>query len=315
MEFLEIFRKIKMLKIPEIKVPIVEIPIDKKVQLFMKREDLIHPKISGNKYWKLFYNVNSYLEKRPKNPLIITFGGAFSNHIASVAAFGKEFGIKTLGIIRGEELKENFLQNPTLKFAYENEMHFRFVSREHYRHKMELKFNLTNEFPSALILEEGGTNELAVQGIQHMLNEQTKDFDYLCAAVGTGGTLAGISKFCEEHQHVLGFKVVKDDSLENIIFQLSEKRNFKLIETEEKYGKITEENVRFINQFFEQFQIPLEPIYTSKMMMRLLKLIDEDYFPENSRILAIHTGGLQGIEGANLKLLKQNKELIKINSI
>ncbi len=303
-----------MLHLPKTQIPIQEIPLQKNIKLFIKREDLIHPEISGNKYWKLFFNINKYVEKKVENPMMITFGGAFSNHISAVSALGKELGIKTLGIIRGDELSTKFLENPTLKFAFENEMELRFVTREDYRNKEKLAEDLTKEFPEALIIPEGGTNELAVKGIGQMLNDETKTFDYLCSAVGTGGTLAGISRFCEENQRVIGFKVVNDDSLENKILELSQRKNFELMDAHEGgYGKITDETVDFINQFFKNHQIPLEPIYTGKMMRKLLQLIDENYFPSGSKILAFHTGGLQGIAGANEMLRKQNRKLLLNN--
>lgn len=300
-----------LLQLPTETIPIQEIPIDKNVRLFMKREDLIHPSISGNKYWKLFYNVNNYLNQNPESPYIITFGGAFSNHIAAVSAVGNLAHIPTLGIIRGEELQHKWRDNPTLLFAKRNGMNLKFVTREEYRHKEKLTEFLQHEFPEALIIPEGGTNPEAVEGVKMMLNEQTKDFDYLCTAVGTGGTIAGISKFCEENQKVIGFKAVDDSSLENKIFELTLKRNFNLIDSGfGGYGKISDENVSFINDFKEKYNIPLEPVYTGKMMQRVFELIDENYFPENSRILCFHTGGLQGIEGANLLLEKQYRNLI-----
>ena len=299
------------MKIPEISIPIIEIPLEKNIRLFLKREDLIHPHISGNKYWKLFYNINSYLEPKPENPFIITFGGAFSNHIAATAALGKEFQLKVLGIIRGEELQNKFQENPTLKLAHENGMEFRFVTREAYRNKESLTQILQKEFPEALIIPEGGTNDRAVEGIQYMLNSETKSFDYLCTAVGTGGTVAGISKFAEENQQVLGFKVVDDDSLYNRVVELSKRNNCKLIEAHDGgYGKISDENIRFINVFKEKYGIQLDPIYTGKMMRKIFELIDNNYFPDGSKILAFHTGGLQGIFGANERLKKQNRPLI-----
>ncbi|KFF75451.1 1-aminocyclopropane-1-carboxylate deaminase [Chryseobacterium sp. P1-3] len=300
-----------LLQLPTETIPIQEIPIDKNVRLFMKREDLIHPSISGNKYWKLFYNVNNYLNQNPESPYIITFGGAFSNHIAAVSAVGNLAHIPTLGIIRGEELQHKWRDNPTLLFAKRNGMNLKFVTREEYRHKEKLTEFLQHEFPEALIIPEGGTNPEAVEGVKMMLNEQTKDFDYLCTAVGTGGTIAGISKFCEENQKVIGFKAVDDSSLENKIFELTLKRNFNLIDSGfGGYGKISDENVSFINDFKEKYNIPLEPVYTGKMMQKVFEMIDENYFPENSRILCFHTGGLQGIEGANLLLEKQYRNLI-----
>lgn len=300
-----------LLQLPTETIPIQEIPVQKNIKLFIKREDLIHPQISGNKYWKLFYNVNNYLGRNPEKPYIITFGGAFSNHIAAVSAVGNLAGIPTLGIIRGEELEHKWRDNPTLLFAKRNGMNLKFVTREEYRHKEKLTEFLQQEFPEALIVPEGGTNEEAVMGVKMMLNEQTKDFDYLCTAVGTGGTIAGISKFCEDNQKVIGFKVVDDASLENKIFELTLKQNFDLIDSSfGGYGKISDENIRFINDFKEKYDIPLEPIYTGKMMQKVLELIEEDFFPEHSRVLCFHTGGLQGIEGANLLLEKQNRNLI-----
>lgn len=307
-----LFPNFVAMQIPEITIPITQITLQKNIQLFLKREDLIHPYISGNKYWKLFYNINSYLDRKPLNPFIITFGGAFSNHIAATAALGKESELKTLGIIRGEELENKWQDNPTLKLAHENGMDFRFVTREKYRDKETLTQILEKEFPNALIIPEGGTNDHALLGIQFMFTKETKSFDYLCSAVGTGGTIAGISKFAEENQKVLGFKVVDDESLYNKVLNLSKRSNFELIEAHEgKYGKITDENIRFINEFKEKFGIQLDPIYTGKMMRKLFEMIEEDYFPAGSKILAFHTGGLQGITGANELLKRQNRDLIK----
>lgn len=299
------------MKIPEIEIPIIPIPLEKNITLFIKREDLIHPEISGNKFWKLFYNFNHYLEKNPEKPFIITFGGAFSNHIAAVAALGKESGIPTLAIIRGQELHDRWQENTTLKTASENGMEFRFVTRQEYSDKNQLTENLQIEFSNALIIPEGGTNENAVKGIQHLLNNETKSFDYLCTAVGTGGTIAGISKFAEAGQKVLGIKVVRDDSLENTILKWSGRENFELKDAEEsRYGKISEENVRFINWFFDEYQIPLDPIYTGKLMQTIFELAEKGFFPKGSKILAFHTGGLQGIKGANLFLKSKGRAVI-----
>lgn len=299
------------MKLPETPIPIIEIPERNGIRIFVKREDLIHPKISGNKYWKLFYNINHFLESIPQNPLLITFGGAFSNHIAAVAALGKDLEIPTLGIIRGEELIEKWKDNPTLHLAFQDGMNFRFVSRENYRDKETITQLLQKEFPNALIIPEGGTNKRAVEGVKHMLNDLTKDFNYLCTAVGTGGTVSGISKFAEDHQNVIGFKVVSDSSLENRVAELSERQNFELIDAHfDGYGKISNELIRFINNFHEETGIPLDPVYTGKMMMKFFELIDNGYFPEGSKVLAFHTGGLQGIKGANEMLRQQNRDLI-----
>ena len=299
------------MKLLEHKIPIVEIPIESKVRLFIKREDLTHPEISGNKYWKMFYNVKKYLEKEVSERKIITFGGAFSNHIAAAAALGNEFGIKTLGVIRGNELEDSWQENPTLFSAHQNGMSFRFVTRETYRYKEKMMKELQTEFPESLVVPEGGTNENAVEGIQYMLTDETNDFDYICSAVGTGGTVSGLSKFAQPHQKVIGFKAVKDNSLENRIKNLSKKDNFTLIDASDGgFGKITDENVRFINEFYQYFGIVLEPVYTGKMLRKIFEMIEDDYFPPNSKILAFHTGGLQGIVGANEMLKKKNRNLI-----
>ena len=283
------------------------------MRLFIKREDLTHPEISGNKYWKMFYNVKKYLEKEVSERKIITFGGAFSNHIAAAAALGKEFGIKTLGIIRGNELEDSWQENPTLFSAHQNGMSFRFVTRETYRYKEKMMKELQTEFPESLVVPEGGTNENAVEGIQYMLTDETKDFDYICSAVGTGGTVSGLSKFAQPHQKIIGFKAVKDNSLENRIKNLSKKDNFTLVDASDGgFGKITDENVRFINEFYQYFGIVLEPVYTGKMLRKIFEMIADNYFPANSKILAFHTGGLQGIVGANEMLKKKNRNLIKV---
>ena len=301
------------MKLLEHKIPIVEIPIESKVRLFIKREDLTHPEISGNKYWKMFYNVKKYLEKEVSERKIITFGGAFSNHIAAAAALGNEFGIKTLGVIRGNELEDSWQENPTLFSAHQNGMSFRFVTRETYRYKEKMMKELQTEFPESLVVPEGGTNENAVEGIQYMLTDETNDFDYICSAVGTGGTVSGLCKFAQPHQKVIGFKAVKDNSLENRIKNLSKKDNFTLVDASDGgFGKITDENVRFINEFYQYFGIVLEPVYTGKMLRKIFEMIADDYFPANSKILAFHTGGLQGIVGANEMLKKKNRNLINV---
>ena len=304
-----------MLQIPEYKIPIVEIKTDFDIQIFIKREDLIHPKISGNKFWKLFFNVNQYLESKPEKPLLISFGGAFSNHIASVSAFGKQFDIPTIGIIRGNELENNWQENPTLSEASKNGMQFFFVSREDYQNKEKLTQKFSEKYPNALIIPEGGSNEMAVEGVRYMLGNDTKDFDYLCTAVGTGGTIAGISRFAEDHQKVIGIKAVKDNSLEKTIQEWSRRNNFELIDADEsRYGKITNENIRFINWFYEEYEIPLDPIYTGKMMQKVFELAEKDFFPKGSKILTFHTGGLQGIKGANQFLKSKNRAWIEFES-
>lgn len=300
------------MELPLTTTPIVELPISELVHLYLKREDQIDPEISGNKFWKLFYPIKTLLENEAKKPILYTFGGAYSNHIAAFSAMGKRFGFATHGIVRGEELKESWMQNPTLRFAHQNGMEFSFVSREVYREKEQIEQLVKAFAKNAILIPEGGTSELAIEGFKHVLGAETQSFDYICAPVATGGTLAGLSKYAAPNQKVLGFKVVKDARLEGIIRRLSGRENFELLDAAEAgYGKMSHELIEFLNAFSSQFAVALDPIYMGKMMQSLIRLIEQDYFPKGAKILAIHTGGLQGIAGANQFLESKGRTLIK----
>lgn len=295
-------------------IPIQEITLnfDTDVRLFIKREDLIHPFVSGNKFRKLKYNLAE--AKKEKQTILVTFGGAFSNHIAAVAAAGKNNGFKTIGIIRGEELASKIDTNPTLQFAASQGMQFKFVTRKVYREKTSKEFlaQLTEEFGRFYTIPEGGTNKLAVKGCTEIITEATKEFDTICCAVGTGGTIAGISKGAFSHQKILGFPALKGDFLQQEVSQFTTKNNWELIHEYHfgGYGKVTEELIAFINTIKKQTSIPLDPIYTGKMLYGIIDLIKKGYFAKQNRILAIHTGGLQGIEGMNQKLQRKGQETI-----
>jgi 1-aminocyclopropane-1-carboxylate deaminase len=282
--------------------------------LFIKREDQIHPFVSGNKFRKLKYNVAQL--KADGLQGILTFGGAFSNHIAAVAAFGKSAGIKTIGIIRGEELQSQINENPTLKFASENEMEFQFISRENYRLKNEPSFlaSLKEKYPEYLIVPEGGTNELAVKGCEEILTKEDAVFDYIVCCVGTGGTISGIINSALPHQKVLGFPALKEDFLQKDISKFARNKNWELIRDYHfgGYGKVSNELVQLINHFHETTKIPLDPIYTGKMVFGVVDLIRKNYFKPHHKILIIHSGGLQGIEGYN-RCRKQGQEKINNN--
>jgi 1-aminocyclopropane-1-carboxylate deaminase len=284
------------------------------IQLYLKREDLIHPFISGNKYRKLKYNI---LEaKGLLVHTLLTFGGAFSNHIAAVAYAGKINGFKTIGVIRGEELEAKVTSNPTLNFAKDCGMDFHFVSREVYRQKTEIDFieNLKVKFGNFYLIPEGGTNALAIKGCEEILNTEDGTYNYICCSVGTGGTISGIINASEKHQNILGFPALKGDFLQNDIRKFAEQNNWKLIEEYHfgGYAKINAELITFINDFKSNYNVLLDPVYTGKMMFGVFNLIAENYFPKGSKILAIHTGGLQGIEGMNARLTIKNLPLIKL---
>jgi 1-aminocyclopropane-1-carboxylate deaminase len=283
------------------------------ISVQIKREDLIHPFVSGNKFRKLKYNLLQAKEENQET--LLTFGGAFSNHIAAVAFAGKENGFKTIGIIRGDELGRKIAENPTLSFAQNCGMQLEFISREEYRLKSESSFleNLKAKFGSFYHIPEGGTNALAIKGCQEILTEDDAEFDYICCSIGTGGTISGIINSVLPHQKVLGFPALKGDFLKEEIHNFTQNENWEVI-TEYHfggYGKVNEALIGFINQFYTENQIPLDPIYTGKMVFGVIDLIKKNYFPAKSKILLIHTGGIQGIQGMNIKL--KNKQLPTID--
>lgn len=280
------------------------------VDLFIKREDLIHPIISGNKFRKLKYNL---LEaQKSENANILTFGGAYSNHIAATAEACHLLGIPSIGIIRGNELSHDLEKtltfNPTLKFAHQRGMQLHFVSRTDFRLKEEMPIvkSLLQKEPSVSIIPEGGTNALAIKGCKEILNDNDKGVDFICSSVGTGGTLAGLVEASKAHQQCIGFSALKGDFLEKEVSKWTHKANWTL-QTDYHFGgyaKVNSELIEFMNRFQNQYKIPLDPIYTGKLFYGIFEMIEAGYFPKNTRILAVHTGGLQGIEGMN-QVLKQ----------
>ncbi|MFB9056143.1 1-aminocyclopropane-1-carboxylate deaminase/D-cysteine desulfhydrase [Mariniflexile ostreae] len=289
------------------------VPNNYGVELFVKREDAIHPFISGNKYRKLKYNIEG--AKRLGFKKLLTFGGAFSNHIAAVAYAGKMFDFETIGVIRGEELRSKIKENSTLSFAASCGMRFEFVSREAYRHKHSESFltALRHFYNDFYLLPEGGTNTLAVKGCEEILNAGDVDFDFVCSAVGTGGTISGLINSSKSRQQVLGFPALKGDFLQEDISKFANKKNWSLILDYHfgGYAKINIALIDFINQFKKDHDIALDPVYTGKMMYGIFDLIKKGYFPDKSKILVIHTGGLQGIIGMNKTLKQKNWPLIE----
>lgn len=282
------------------------------IELYIKRDDLNHPLISGNKLRKLKYNLIEASEKGFSK--IVTFGGAFSNHILATAAAGKEFGFETIGVIRGEELINQIDDNPTLREARNLGMKFYFISREIYRNKDSEVFlkELEEKFGSFYLVPEGGTNELAIKGCEEILEEEDSSFDFVCCAVGTGGTISGIINASKTNQKILGFPALKGNFLYNDIRKFVHQNNWDLILEYHfgGYGKIKPELITFLNKFYLETNVPLDPLYNGKMMFGIIDLIAKNYFPSGSKILAIHTGGLQGIKGVNKILKEKNKEII-----
>lgn len=293
-------------------LPVLE---EKQVELFIKREDQIHSEVSGNKFRKLKYNLQK-AEKEEKNTLL-TFGGAFSNHILATASAGKQMGFQTIGVIRGKELgidvSKTLASNTTLRKASEYGMQFEFLSRTDYRKKTSSQVitSLQNKWGDFYVIPEGGTNELAVKGCEEILTKEDSLFDFICSCVGTGGTIAGLIRSVQPHQQIVGFPALKGNFLNDEIRKfVGNRKNWTLISNYHfgGYGKYQPELIHFINEFLSNTHIPLDPIYTGKMLFGMLDLIQNDYFSKGSKILAIHSGGLQGIEGFNQKL-KKNTEL------
>lgn len=285
------------------------------VELYIKREDLNHPIIQGNKYWKLRYNLRKAQQLGQEK--VVTFGGAFSNHIYATAAAGHTLGLKTIGIIRGEKREP---LNHTLKAARSYGMELHFISREAYREKNQPDFliNLEKQFENCYIIPEGGTNRLAINGCKEWAKEiqEQGDFDKICLPVGTGGTITGLIAGFDGNREILGFSSLKGDFLykevENLLLDYNQKKYANWdINTSYHFGgyaKHKKELIEFINEFKATHNIQLDPIYTGKMMFGIYQMIKNGDFPKGTRILAIHTGGLQGIAGFN----KRYGNLIKI---
>jgi 1-aminocyclopropane-1-carboxylate deaminase len=276
------------------------------ITLFIKRDDLIHPDISGNKWRKLKYN---FLEAKKQNlDTILTFGGAYSNHIAATAAAANKYEFNCIGVIRGDELNSN--SNETLKKAHEQGMRLNFISREDYRSRSEESFvnSLKEKFGNCFIIPEGGSNTLAIKGCTEIVHEIDHEFNAIVSAVGSGGTLAGLACGLNPNQQALGICVLKganylDESVNTLIkeFSSDERTNWKINHDHHLggYAKYNDPLIEFINQFQLDNGVQLDPVYTGKMMLAIYALIKEGYFESGTRIVALHTGGLQGIKGFN----------------
>lgn len=268
---------------------------DSGIELFIKRDDLLHPGISGNKWRKLKYNLIEL--KASGKEGIVTLGGAFSNHLHAVAVAGKVFGISTIGIVRGEKPAQ---LSKTLLACLESGMKLHFVSRGSYKEKggSEEVQALISKYPSFLFIPEGGENEAAKKGCAEIINELDFTPDYVCVPCGTGTTLAGLVQSNQQKTKFLGFPVLKgaeNTIIENIetssrvnVYQLISDYHFG------GYAKHTTELLDFIRSFEKETGIILEQVYTGKMLFGIMDLISKGFFPKRSKIVTIHTGGLQG---------------------
>jgi 1-aminocyclopropane-1-carboxylate deaminase len=275
------------------------------IKLFVKREDLNHTHISGNKWWKLKYNLEE--AKKLGHRKLLTFGGAYSNHIYATAAAANEIGFESIGIIRGEK---TLPLNQTLSFAHAKGMQLHFALRHDYRMKTDPDFvhQLRQQFGDFYLIPEGGSNLLAVKGCAEF-GTQLKAaiaFDYLCLPVGTGATMAGIIAGVGNQKKVVGFSVLKGgDFLVNDVkanlkaYTPTDFSNWEIITNYHfgGYAKTTSELLDFKQSFELSYHIPLDHVYTAKMIAGIFDLMEKGYFKKGSTILAVHTGGLQGNQG------------------
>jgi len=270
---------------------------EKGIEVFIKRDDLIHPIISGNKWRKLKYLLKKASEEN-KNHLV-TFGGAYSNHLLATAAAAAKFGFKATGIVRGEEVT-----NDTLFLCRLHGMNLVFTDRESYRDKPALFKKYFGDDIDAMFIDEGGASAEGAQGCSELIDELTETYDHIFCACGTGTTAAGIINGIKQHQLSTQFHAIpvfkNGEFIKNEIerfltapidYQLHTAYHFG------GYGKTDERLINFIRQFVAETGILIEPVYTGKVLYALYDLAEAGYFMPGSRVLAIHSGGIWGLLG------------------
>lgn len=289
------------------------------VELSVLRLDCMHPWVNGNKWFKLKYNL---LEAREKNyTTLLTFGGAYSNHIYATAAAGNLLGFRTIGVIRGEE---RLPLNPTLSFAVQQGMQLVYSDRTIYRqkHTSTVQQDLQQRFGELFMIPEGGGNLNGVRGCTEIIRDN-RTFNTVCLACGTGTTLAGIALSLDKHQQVIGFPVLKNGDFLNLeIEQLLTDYLASGLPTRSTspaswqllcdyhfggYAKVNEQLISFSQQFTQAHAIPLDYVYTAKMFYGVMDLLQKGFFSRGDRLLLIHTGGLQGNLGIEQRLQKLSK--------
>lgn len=301
-----------LLNPPESPLQLLEDPLfaQKKIRVGVKRDDLLvlpaYPgdiALSGNKWRKLAWNLQA--ARTAGFEQLLTFGGAFSNHLAAVASAGARLGFQTIGVVRGEP---TLPLNPTLAHAQRCGMQLHYLSRSDYRSKMEaeIQSQLAERYGKYYLLPEGGTNHLALEGIAGLATEIQRQCmpDAVLVAGGTGGTFSGLASALPPTVQLLGVPVLKGDFLPaetaNILgHSMPGNTHWFSGFHHGGYGRFTPELLSFITQFYQRHGFALDPIYTSKVFYALYQLIEQDYFTPGSTIVVIHTGGLQGIAGFN----------------
>jgi len=306
-----------MIRLPSPVVPLHwEDCVARKISLSIKREDLIHPVISGNKWRKLKYNIIHCRENGYKG--ILSFGGAFSNHLAALSHACNSYQLAAVGMIRGDNIDE---QNPTIQFLRQEGMQLELVDRISYRKKSKPEFllQLQDKYPDYFIVPEGGSNALALKGVGEIVAElDDNPLDYLCVSAGTAYTSIGILTHVDPDKvrKVLVFSSLKGDFLKH---EIEKYKDDILVEwelvTDYHFGGYAKTNlglISFINEFKAFSGIPLDPIYNGKMFYGLRDMIRKEKIAKASQVLVIHTGGIQGIAGHNYRYKDKEKMLLEV---
>ena len=283
----------------------------KDVKITVKREIASDFYLTGNKFRKLKYNLIEFHKKRYEG--IAKFGGAFSNHLAATSSLCEHFGIKSFGFVRGDEINKK--SNPTIQHCIDTGMHLEYLNREDYKLKfLSKKVKKILSKRNLYLIPEGGANDFGITGSSEIVGSFDYTFDTVCLAVGTGGTMLGVSRSIKNDQKLLGFLSVNDCSRSNYISNnINPSVNYSLIKefTFGGFGKFNNELILFINSFKKKYKIPLDPIYTGKVLFGIFTLIKYHNWIWGKNILFIHTGGLQGIEGFNFLQKKKGGLLLK----
>ncbi|MBL0183543.1 MAG: pyridoxal-phosphate dependent enzyme [Chitinophagaceae bacterium] len=270
----------------------------KQVAVSVLRLDKIHPVVSGNKLFKLHYFLQEALLSSHKT--ILTFGGAWSNHLAATAYACSFLGLKSIGIVRGEEPAE---LSHTLQQCLNDGMQLKFISRQQYAQNDNAEFiqSLKNEFGEWILVPEGGYHPLGAKGAALIMELTSKNYSHICTAMGTATTLAGLLMAAEPFQKIIGIPVLKgmtdmEQRLQYLTGYKTLPGNFELLDDYHfgGYAKKTGELIQFMNQCWQQYQLPLDFVYTAKMFYAVTDQVKKDHFPKGSNILCLHTGGLQG---------------------
>jgi 1-aminocyclopropane-1-carboxylate deaminase len=271
-------------KIPENVIDLYGVPV------YIKRDDLIHPFISGNKWRKLKYIIADAQNKKAKK--LVSFGGAYSNHLLALACAGAVFGFETHGFVRGENV-DNHQLNLCRMFG----MSLQFVSREDYNHKHEL-FEKYFEHQDAYSIDEGGKGRLAMLGCEEILDDTTNGFSHLVCAVGTGTTLAGLTVGAIQKKiAVEGISVLKtgNEHIKQIHDELDVAVKIHFSYHRGGYAKSDSELIRFISHFAQTTGIILDQVYTAKLLLGVADLCKQGYYKKTDRILVLHSGGILGL--------------------